>query len=163
MALLDFTSFDDIRAALGVSSEEIEDSALSLPLYEFNLVAEMEDVDDGLIAAYTAAKDVAEGSRTAAQRRLVQSTFMFATYAVAKQLTSTLPMFSPKEIGDGKAHMTRFLDPYKATIARVEQEFEKARTRVIEALAVVQSSSVVTPAPRVFIAISSPSTDPVTG
>ena len=41
MALLTYTTYDDIRAALGVSSDEIEDATLSLSLYELNLTSDL--------------------------------------------------------------------------------------------------------------------------
>lgn len=43
--LIDYTTYDDIRAALGVSSTDLPDAALSLNLYELMLTQEFEAID----------------------------------------------------------------------------------------------------------------------
>lgn len=160
MALTAFTSFDDIRAALGVSTDEIDDTTLSLPLYEYSLIGELEDVSLSLASDFAALPPVL----TDVQTRFKQSLVLFATYAVAKQLTVSLPLFSPKEIGDGKAHVTRYAqDPYKATIEAVLGEYERTKVRLSSAYLALTSA---TAAPREFRSYFSSvpaATDPVTG
>lgn len=163
MALVDFTSYDDIRAALGVSSDELEDATLSLPLYEFNLTAAFEDVSLTLADSF-AALPVDPGTWAAEQKRFNQAVRMFATYAVAKHLTISLPLFSPKEISDGKAHTTRYaVDPYKATILGVLEQFETTKTRLIAALAALSATTATTAATRTWSLAVAPGRDPVTG
>lgn len=164
MPLLDFTTYDDIRAALGVSDDEIEDATLSLDVYEFELIAELESVADNLIDQYGTVKALDEGMRTPVQRRFFQATRQFATYAVAKHLTVSLPLFSPKDITDGKASFSRYAaNPYEKTIDAVKSKAESWRLRLKEALAGVQSVTATSlPLLNTFV-VASPATDPVTG
>lgn len=96
--------------------------------------------------------------------RFKQATSLFATYAVAKQLTVSLPLFSPKEIGDGKAHMTRYAqDPYKATIDAVLSEYEKTRNRLVAAYNAVKLTTTEAPTLRTYFSSVLSGSDPVTG
>lgn len=162
MALLTYTTYDDIRAALGVSVDEIEDATLSLSLYELNLTAELEDVDLTLETEY--ATVAALTSRTAVQDRFLQATRLFSTYVVAYQATTSLPLFSPKDISDGKATMSRYADsPYKEVIKKVEQLYGKYKSRLEAALAALTASSAPSITARPYFSVSVPDSDPVTG
>lgn len=167
MAITDFTTFSDIRASLGVSDDEIEDATLSLELYESNLAAEFDDVtsDAGSSLSTAYATVSAITSRNEAEERLYRSTRLFSTYTVAKQLCSSLPLFSPKEMTDGKAAMTRYsADPYKETITQVKAQYDKSRRRLVDALKAYVSTTASTGfVPRTSFAVSQPSYDPVTG
>ena len=162
MALLTYTTYDDIRAALGVSSDEIEDATLSLSLYELNLISELEDVDVDLVSDY--ATVAALSSRTAVQDRFLQATRLFATYVVAYQATTSLPLFSPKDISDGKATVSRYADsPYKEVIKRVEQLYGKYKARLEAAVAANNAESAPSITSRPYFSVSVPDSDPVTG
>jgi len=163
MALVEFTAYDDIRAALGVSIEELEDATLSLPLYDLSLTAELEEVGLDLVTAFRALPDD-PGTFTDIQRRFDSALRLFATYAVASHLTVSLPLFSPKEITDGKAGLTRYAqDPYKATISAVNAMFDRQRQRLVDSYATLQTLSTASRTfPRMFSNVVS-STDPVTG
>jgi hypothetical protein len=162
VALLTYTTYDDIRAALGVSSDEIEDATLSLSLYELNLTSEFEDINLSLESDY--ATVAALSSRTAVQDRFLQATRLFATYAVAYQATTSLPLFSPKDISDGKATVSRYADsPYKEVIKKVEQLYGKYRSKLEAALAANNAESAPSIALRTYMAVSIPDSDPVTG
>lgn len=164
MTLVEFTAYADIRAALGVAVAELKDDTLGLPLYELNLLEDLDDVDVGVIPAFKGVMAKSPASRSEAEERLYRSVRLFATYSVAKHLTSTLPLFSPKEITDGKASTGRYAgDPYKETIKKVEQLYEKWRTRLPDALSKVTSQSVVARGPRTLAVRSTPSSDPVLG
>lgn len=164
MALADFTTFNDIRAALGVSEDEIEDATLSLQVYEFSLVSEMEDINESLISGIATVREIDPGQRTAVQTRLIQTATLFATYSVARHLTTSLPLFSPKDITDGKASISRYAaNPYKDVIDRVERLFERFKARLAEVYASYSSQSVTASVARTYFAKSTPSTDPVTG
>lgn len=158
MSILDYTTYDDIRAVLGVSTDELEDTTLDLEIYDSGLVLDLEDVDLGLSDAYLALP----ATRTATQDRFHRTVRMFAAYSVARQLTASLPMFGPKDISDGKATVTRFADsPYKETIKRVQAEFDRCRTRLEKAYAGLSSGAYTLTIPT-FLSVASPSTDPVT-
>jgi hypothetical protein len=164
MSLTDFTSYDDIRAALGVSAEEIEDATLSLPLYELNLVSELEEVNLDLISNYMDLQGIDASTLTAEQQRFDRYAQLFATYAVAKNLTVSLPLFSPKEVTDGKAGFSRYsTDPYKVTIARVIAECDKFRTKLEKAYGDLTSVATVDVPIRTFMFVASPTSDPITG
>ncbi len=51
--LTDYTSYDEIRAVLGVSDEELEDGTLALPLYLTMLLMEFDDIEPTLDVQYT--------------------------------------------------------------------------------------------------------------
>lgn len=163
MALVDFTTFDDIRAVLGVSVDEIEDATLSLAVYEYNLMVELEEIDESLASDFATAAQKSKATRTANEEKFVQATALFSTYAVARQLTAALPLFSPKEISDGKASMTRYAqNPYLDTIKAVEKGYERYRARLVTVYGTLNSTEVSsTPLP--YMSVASPSIDPVTG
>jgi hypothetical protein len=162
VALLTYTTYDDIRAALGVSSDEIEDATLSLSLYELNLTAELEDVDLLLESEY--ATVAALSSRTTVQDRFLQAARLFATYAVAYQATTSLPLFSPKDISDGKATVSRYADsPYKEVNKKVEQLYGKYRAKLEAAFAASTAGSAPSITARPYLSVAVPDSDPVTG
>ena len=164
MDLLDYTTPDEVRAALGVSDDELQDATLLLPVYSTNLEAELRDVSVSLLSAFQTVRGIPEVSRTDAQTWFLQVTSLFATYAVAKQLCTSLPMFSPKEITDGKASVVRFsADPYQATIARIEEQYRVNQGRLKAALdAVGTTPGTLTTTARVLFS-SARGVDPVTG
>lgn len=170
MALTDFTTFEDIRAALGVSSDELEDDTLNLSLYEFNLKDDLTEVGEeavpnsDLITDFRTADAKSPGTRTAAETRLVEATRLFSTYVVARQCTSALPLFSPKEQSDGKASLVRYAsNPYEHTVREVKALYDKYRGRLITAYTKLKSVTSPTLTARSYFSVVSPTTDPVTG
>lgn len=160
MKVSDFTSYDDIRAALGVSDEELSDETLSLPVYEQALLVEFDDIDLTLADTLIAALD--SETPNDAQKRFIRAGQLFATYAVAQQLTSSLPLFAPKSLGDGKANMSRFADsPYRDTVRKICAMFDKYKVHLSDALQKLNSGTYVA-TPRNLFAISGLDTDPVT-
>lgn len=163
MTIASYTTFDDVRAALGVSADEITDATLSLDLYTFNLVSELESISINLPTDF-AALPVPPATLTAVQTRFAQAVSLFSTYAVAKQGTISLPMFSPKEQTDGKAGLVRFAqDPYKATIQRILQQYEVFKLKLEAAYAATLSTDAPAAIARPYFVVSSPSSDPVLG
>ncbi len=160
MDLLDYTTNDDIRAVLGVSDNELSDETLSLEVYSSNLSMELEDIGTTLATQYEVVRAKLEASRTSNETRFFTATRMFAVYATANQLGSSLPMFSPKDISDSKTAVGRFSDsPYKETLKRVSEGYESNRARLMRSYVAMGSS--VTMTSRVFMSVSQPSTDPV--
>lgn len=126
MGILTLTTYDDVRAVLGVTVDELEDSTLTLELYANHLDMELEDIAAALPAQYTTVAAIAENLRTAAQQKFYRLTRLFATYSVARQLISGLPMFGPKDISDGKALVSRFADsPYTRVADEVRAEYDR--------------------------------------
>lgn len=165
MALTDYTSLDEIRAALGVSDDELEDATISLPLYEYDLLEELEQVDPTFadqLKTLKAAPD--QSTLTAVQKRLVRVGVLFSTYAVAKHLTVALPLFSPQDITDGKAAVSRYAkNPYESVIKQVQSSYERWRVAAVEAFADLTSAAATTTTRRTWLSGSAPSSDPVTG
>jgi len=159
MLITDYTTYADVRAALGVSDEELEDATLALESFAIGLKLDLEDVDLTLPAAY----DALPATRTDAQERFYATARIFAMYAVARQLTTSLPLFSPKTVSDGKASIGRYADgPYKDVIKRVQAEYDRYRTRLEKAYAAMNSTGYTLTIPT-FISVVSPASDPVTG
>ena len=155
-----YTTYGDVRGALGVTEDDIEDTTLSLTLYADHLQTELEDVDLDLIELWESVK--AQPSPTAVQTRFLKAARLFATYAVAKHLTGSLPMFAARQVGDGKAVVQRFDTPYRDTVKRVGEQYDNARNRLKRALGdlnVVTSTSVT----KQYFGIVTPESDPVTG
>lgn len=164
MALIDFISYDDVRAALGVSEDEITDATLSLNLYEFNLVSELESISLTLITDYETQKGASPSTWTDAQTRFHQAVQLFSAYAVAKQATISLPMFGPKEQTDGKAALVRFAqNPYKDTIAAVLAKYEAFKVKLEAAYGALTSTDAPTTTTRPYFVVAVPTYDPVTG
>lgn len=163
MSLLDYTTYDDVRAALGVSDVELTDGTLGLELYSSNLDVELDDIDSTLVDKFAEVNAVQSDERSKAQKRLYDTTRNFATYVVAKQLCGSLPMFGPKTVADSKAEVSRFTnDPYKETAKNVVKMWEQYRLRVANALAALQSNSATRTTLNVLL-VSTPTVDEVTG
>lgn len=161
MAITSYTTYDDIRAALGVSDDELEDPTLSLSLYEDNLDVEFDDIDFTLKSTFATVSALT--SRSDVEERFLQATRLFATYAVAYQLTGSLPLFSPKDIGDGKALVSRYADsPYRAVTDKVKEAYSRARARLEKAFADLGAASAPTYTPPPLMGVASGSRDPVT-
>lgn len=162
--ITDYTTFADVRALLGVNDIELSDATLALEVYSHSLTAELEEVDVGLPAKFVEVADTDDSAWTTAQRRFFESCRLFSAYAVAKQATTALPMFGPKDVGDSKAVISRFSDsPYKQTEKKIKEGFDLQKTRLAKAYADLNTTSTTTATPRTMLVISSPTTDRVTG
>lgn len=161
MALSDYTTPADVRAVLGVSDNELEDSIMELDVYSFNLNSELRGVHSTFMTKHAEVKAVEEATRTDSQKEFMEATLLFSTYAVAKQLTSSLPMFAPKDIADSKALAGRFSDsPYRDTAKKVCEGYDLNRGRLQAALTVLGTGAGSVPK-RTLFAVSSPDTDRV--
>lgn len=163
MDITAYTSFDDIRAVLGVSIDELEDPTISLPVYALNLEAELRDISPQLPSDLEAVRGKEPSLRTSDETWLLQMGQLFVTYSVANQLSSAMPMFSPKEISDSKASLSRFsMNPFTETIKRVKEQFETTKSRLTAAYDVVKANSGTKVRPA-YMVVSRPGRDPVTG
>lgn len=163
MALMDYTDYSDIRAALGVSDDELDDNTLALSMYSMGLDEDLYDVSTSLTTLYEQIVEKPENDRSVQEGRVYKLVRLFSTYSVAKQLGSALPMFSPKSLSDGKASMSRFSgEPYKDVLKGLSEQYDLFRGRLIKALDDL-SSSVGLVADRTVLLRVSPAYDPVTG
>lgn len=155
-----WTSASEVRAALGVESDELTDETLALPIYEQALLAELEDVHDDIPEDFETLR--ATTVLTSAQQRFVSAVHVFATYSVASHLTVSLPLFAPRSVEDGKSRIERFTDPYRKTIEGVSAQRERWRDRLRAAHESLTQSAAETTARTLFSAAAA-ATDPITG
>ena len=109
-------SFDDIRAVLGVSSKELKDQTLALPVYitwvEGRLEAVHVDLPDlyaSLIAKREAnVADPSNEALTRIERKIVGLTQTYATYLQARMALTNMQAGAMKRITDGKAEIERY-------------------------------------------------------
>lgn len=160
LELIDYTSNDEIRAALGVSEEELEDATLAKQLYAMQLGFELGDITPELEQTFMTIK--VSASKTAEQRKLYDVVKVFSAYVVAKYLLVSLPLFAPKRITDGRSEVERFTDPFQDVRDGVAAGYLTLRNRVIDALAGV-GIVVATASGRSYFATAGLATDPVTG
>lgn len=158
--ITEFTSYADVRAALGVSEDDLEDTTLGLNLYADMLEVEFEDVSATFMATYETAKGAS--SPTEAQARFLKATRLFATYAIAKHCCGSLPLFAAKDVTDSKASITRFDSPYRDTVKSVLDQYGRVRTRLATAMAALAAPTTLSVA-KTYFSVVSPATDPITG
>lgn len=162
-ALTDYTSYDEVRAVLGVSNDEIDDATLGLGVYSLNLLAEFEDIAEALPEDFAVVDALEAATRTENQRKFWNAAQLFAPYAVGKQLATSLPLFAPKSITDGKSGFTRFSDsPFKTAIESCLKQYSANRQRLVEAYGTFKNTSSILSA-RPYFSVVSLATDPVTG
>jgi hypothetical protein len=166
-ALTTYTSYDEVRAVIGVTSDELTDATLALTLYSTMLSFELGSIgdtdNDGTLAtAFDTIDAILPASRTASEQRLHDAVTLFAPFAVVLHLETAAPLFAPKAITDGKAGVTRHAEsPFKEQFARARQMYERFRQNLERAWASYSSlTATITSLPTRF-AVSSPDTDPV--
>lgn len=158
-ALTDFTTYDDIRAVLGIAPEELEDETLALPRYLKELQFLIGDIEPTLEATYTTL--VGQTTRTPQEQKVVDVLQVFSAYAVAKNLLTSLPLFSPQRVQDGRAEQQRFNDPFQDLRDGVDSSYLSMLARLktaIEAIGLSPAGTVT----RSYFSTSTIATDPVT-
>jgi hypothetical protein len=166
MALTTYCELNEVRAALGVNDIELPDTVLNLPVYEIGLVRELNKVSTSLPVAFSTSSAILQASRTAVQQALVDATHLFSVYACARQVGVSLGSIVPKDIGDGKATISRFSDsPYKDVMQRVESMYLACKAGLLETLDLYNGTTTVVAAttPATFFKASARAYDPVTG
>ena len=113
MALTTYTTYDEVRAALGVSKTELADTVLSLTQWETLVVLGLEEVNSGIPAMFTTVSSIPVSSRSIAEQRFYDLTRLYACYDLAQNLLASLPLFSVRALTDGRANFERQIDVYK--------------------------------------------------
>ena len=164
MALTPYCTNDEVRAVLGVTTSELKDEVLDLPVYEIGLRRELNKVSLSLPASFSAVLAIT-GTLTDAQQSLLESTKLFSVYAAAKQAGAPLAMSAPKSLNDDKSGFSRYADsPYKDVLDRIDSAYLQARQEVTDALAEYLGSSSNGFSGMPFgLAVSSRVYDPVVG
>lgn len=155
-----YTTYADVRAALGVEDEELSDATLGLKLYSDSLDAELRDVGGTLVSTYATVSALA--SPSADQSWFLTCVRSFSTYAVARALLPALPSFSPQSIEDGKARVQRFDTPYREKSKAINEEYGRWQSRLEAAFTAIGQAANPLPARSYMLAVA-PGTDPITG
>lgn len=167
MSLTTYCEFDEVRSALGVNDLELKDSVLALPVYEMGLVRELTKISPSLTAAFSTVVSKTLSDRTGLEKGLYDSVHLFSVYAVARQVGVSLSVFAPKDVGDGKATLSRFSgEPFKATMDGVNEYYQIAKDSVRQALEAYNGSNSTVAAsltPATLFKASGRSYDPVEG
>jgi len=128
MSLLDYTSYAEIRAVLGVSATELSDATLALTQYATVATLELEDVNLGIPALYTTI--ATDSSKTATEQRFYDLVRLFVAYAVAQNLLTSLPLFSVQRLTDGKAEFQRQANIFDEVRSGVDGLYTTLKTRL---------------------------------
>lgn len=161
MALTTYTTYDEVRAVLGISPEEIPDATLALQIYSTQLDEDLRDVSTDLASTFATINALT--SPTADQTRFLHLASSFAAYSVAQSLLGGLQLFAPQQITDGKTHQIRVQDPFKDLRENIAGSYTYIKTRLEAAFAVVSPTHTAPDAvTRVFIGSVGLATDPVT-
>lgn len=155
-----YTTYADVRAALGVDDDELSDATLCLQLYADTLDADLRDVGAGVASTYATVSALA--SPSADQSWFLTCVRSFSTYAVARALLPALPSFAPQSIEDGKARVQRFDTPYREKSKAIGEEFGRWQSRLEAAFTGIGQASNPTPA-RGYMSVVTPGSDPITG
>jgi hypothetical protein len=158
--LTDFTTYDEIRAVLGVSDEELEDATLALPIYSQQLGFILADISTTLEDTYNSIKVLP--TPTAAQSKLLNVTQVFSAYAIAKILLTSATLFAPRKIGDGRAEVERVSDPFAELRDDVTAGYLSMKQRLEAALAAIGTATTAAVS-RTYSSASGLPVDSVTG
>jgi hypothetical protein len=128
--LTDYTSYDEVRAVLGVSTKDLDDATLALPIYERNLRIEFAELDSGTNSQYLAISAMPANTRTAAQQTFYEVTQVYSAYSISKQLLTSLPYFALQRVTDGRAEGERTGDAFKDVKDSINATFNILSTRI---------------------------------
>lgn len=168
MALTTYTTYDTVRALLGVSPKELEDATLALAVWEQQFLLEMLDVDGGqgnVKAQYAIIAALAANARSTDQQQLFDLVNMIAGYSVAKQILTGAPLAFVQQLTDGRAAFHRFEG---ASFDKVREGVVATLTQLLRRLRAVLTKLVptatVTAVPqRTYITSTGLGVDPITG
>lgn len=157
--LTEFTTYDDIRAALGISDEELDDETLDLAIFETLLEEDMFAIDPDVLTYWNG---LPTSGLTPEQTRFQNLVKLFSTYAVAYRLLNTAELFGFIKVTDSRATMQRTADAYKNLRVNVTAMFQKVGELLLAAL-YAMDPAIVLPDPIVVNYISAVGGgDPVT-
>lgn len=160
--LADYTTFAEIRAALGVSDEEIDDETLGLEVYEIRLEEDLRALSTLALSTWLALPDV--DTRTADEARFGRLFKLYVTYAVAYGLTDNAELFGFLKVADGRASTERTVKAFENLRANLAGRVTSFGKLLLEALSTIVPA---VPAPvnefPLWVSSTGTATDPVTG
>jgi hypothetical protein len=126
--LTTFTSYDQVRALLALEDKELRDDTLSLPIYSTLAEEALHALGTTVLDRYGEILALATKSRT--QARLSRLVDLFVTYAIADELTRTLPLLAQQQVTDGRAQTSRFTFQPEV-IANIKAGYAGVRYRLL--------------------------------
>lgn len=155
LPLSPYCSTDAVRAAIGVTDNELTDEML----IEQNLGAELEvDLRTWLPTYATIYTQGAAAGATEEQRLKTTLLRLYAQWFLAAQAANTMALAIPQLIGDGKSEMRRFLDfDFDALQAKAMAKAGTYRGQLEELQGAQAASSGAS-----VLSVSRPDYDPVT-
>lgn len=135
-------SFDDIRAVLGVSSKELKDQTLALPVYVTWIESKLEAVHIELPELYNSLvakrelnlKDPNNPALTRIERKIVGLTQTYATYLQARMALTNMQAGAMKRITDGKAEIERYQIDFTTLFDEIDMQLAGLLAALIAAL-----------------------------
>ena len=82
--LTEYTTYEEIRAVLGVADEELEDAVLAQPLFERQLILDLDDINTGLVDQFKTISAIDYATRSTAQKRFFDLVQLYSAYAIGK-------------------------------------------------------------------------------
>ena len=161
MQLTSVTSYAEVRAVLGVSDEEIEDSTLGLPLYDVEVDIRLDEMVPQASTAYAVVAALVEADRSVDQQAYYRVYRLLCSYLFAEALFRSMPMFSYKQVTDGKAEVSRF-ESLETVERGLKAGINTARLRLNGLLAKLGYATSGTTRAQVFIAAATLAVNPVT-
>ena len=164
MDLTKYTTPTEVRAILGVNSKELPDNLLLFPTYLTTITLGLEDINSGIPTLFATVAALPSANRSAQQARFFDLVTLYAPYIVAKQLLTSLSMFSVLKITDGRAEFSRQKDAYLPVAEGVDAMISGITTRIaITYAALTPGADVITAPSFVTMMLNSAlATDPVT-
>ena len=161
MQLTSVTSYAEVRAVLGVSDEELEDTTLALSIYDTEVDIRIDSVSPDAASAYATIEGIAENSRTENQQRYFKVYRLLCSYLFAETLFKSMPMFSYKQLTDGKAEVARF-ESFETVERGMKAGINTARLRLNELLGTLGYGTTTVSRTPVFLAAVTLAVNPVT-
>lgn len=161
--LTEYTTYAEVRAALGVSEEEIDDTTLELQMYESLLEEDLDAVSPAVRTTWLALPED-ESLRSADEVKFAQRLRLYSTYSVAAELLTSVELFGYLKVADGRASTERRPQAFDTIKANVQAMKLKARAWLLASLELLVPGTPVTPAGTInWTSSVAPATDPVTG
>jgi hypothetical protein len=159
--LADYTTFDEIRAALGVSDEEITDETLGLEIHEIRFEEDLRSLSTLALSTWLALPGI--DSRSTAEVRFGKLLKLYATYSVAYALTDSAELFGFLKVADGRASTERTAQAFANLRGSLAGRVRSFGDLMLEALSVIVPD---VPAPTgefpLWVSAVGGATDPVT-
>ena len=129
MAITDYTTTASIRAVLGVSDDELEDTTILDPVYSTLLDEALNDLNPSLATDYATIKAIP--SPTPDQKRFLNLISTWSAYTVTQSLLVSVAMFAPQQITAEKDSQVRVSDPYKDLAQSVSELISDLAGRIL--------------------------------